>query len=63
MIRYKYMDKPLDIKLLTVIDLKALKSDIYEAISLQQQNLSIINQELVNRSKLDDKPASTDKED
>jgi len=33
------------------VELKAIKSDCYEAIQVNQQNLTIINQELAKRNK------------
>lgn len=39
-----------DVKEFSVVELKAMKSDLYEQVSLAQQNLQIINQELTRRN-------------
>lgn len=43
------MDKQISIKEVSTIELKAIKSDIYETIQKAQKELSIINQELNSR--------------
>lgn len=40
-----------ELKDYTIIELKALKSDIYEELTRLQSNLSIINNELSKREK------------
>jgi hypothetical protein len=39
-----------DIKEFSVVELKAMKSDLYEQVSVAQQNLQVIQQELIRRN-------------
>jgi len=44
------MQQQKDIKEFSIVELKAMKSDLYEQISVAQSNLQVIHQELARRN-------------